>query len=114
MWETLGNVGKDLGGALWGGISNVGDYALGTGGGATAGLGNSPLWGQSLMGDLGALLGSEAGQNALGVGLQGYNIYQQGQFNKAAQDVMDRQLGMQEEAWQQNQQANQNRQNLNF
>ena len=110
MWETLTGIGS----GLWDGMSGVGSYMLGTGGGPTAGKGKTALWGQSMMGDMANLLGTEAGQNALGVGLQGYNVYNQGQFNKAAQDVMNRQLAMQEQAWQQNQAANENRQSLQF
>ena len=70
MWETLGNLGS----SLWGAAQPIGGYMFGTAGGPTAGAGNSPLWGQSLMGDIGNLLGSKTGQGALGLGLQGYNI----------------------------------------
>ena len=112
LWSPAGGMGiGDLPKLPTGG---AGSYLFGTGGGPTAGVGNSPLWGQSLIGDIGNLFGTKTGQGALGLGLQGYNIYQQGKFNRAAQDAMNRSLSMQEEAWEQNQQNMQDRQALNF
>jgi hypothetical protein len=103
--SSLGSGMADLGGGVW-------DYMSGGLGGSGSAV--DPIWGQSLMGDVGNTLGSKQGLAGLNTGIHGLNAYNQYQFNNSAQDVMNQQLDMQKSAYEQDRQAYEDRQNLNF
>jgi hypothetical protein len=103
--STLGSGIANVGGGMW-------DYM--TGAMPNQANATNPMWGNSLMGDLSGLFTSEQGTNMLGTGIAGLNAYNQYQFNKEAADALDRQLGMQEEAFGRDKESYEQRQNLQF
>jgi hypothetical protein len=112
MWDYLTTGLSSLGSGLSNAGSGMWDYMSGGLGGTGTAI--DPIWGQSLIGDIGNTLGSKQGLAGLNTGIQGLNAYNQYQFNKDARDIMGRQLDMQEGAYEQDRQAYEDRQNLNF
>jgi hypothetical protein len=112
MWNYLTSGLTSLGSGIASAGGGMWDYM--TGGIPGKANASNPMWGSSLMGDITGLLTSEQGTNMLGTGVAGLNAYNQYQFNKEAADALDRQLGMQEEAFSRDKAAYEQRQDLQF
>ena len=117
LWDGVSGMAQDTGNYLTGGtiMQDTGDFLTGTGKESMVNGVNQidqGLWGTAK--DAGNYLTSDKGANLMKAGIGGFNAYNSYNQGKANQNMMNQQLGMQQDAYNRDVEADNARQNLNF